>query len=190
MPIVTRRSGSAATAQLWKSCVCKHSRVRVPPPPHMTLWKLPPIIKIYEALGCVADGRIEVDGNSAKVHSSSGNKYYIVSYDPNTSAIMCNDNGSFWQGYLGYPAISYLLKNGVIPYTASLANLLRDIAWKDVNTKFKNDWDKTEKYCQSIVMERGGDLPALLKEIESIYNYLKANPFSLLGKKTKPPSGY
>ncbi|MFZ1075166.1 MAG: hypothetical protein WAN50_02225 [Minisyncoccia bacterium] len=35
-------------------------------------WKKPPVIKIYEALGAVADGRIEVDGNAAKVYSSSG----------------------------------------------------------------------------------------------------------------------
>jgi hypothetical protein len=40
----------------------------------MTFWKLPPIIKVYEALGCIADGRIHVDGDSAKVYSSSGNK--------------------------------------------------------------------------------------------------------------------
>jgi hypothetical protein len=30
-------------------------------------WKEPPIIKIYEALGAVADDRVEVEGNSAKV---------------------------------------------------------------------------------------------------------------------------
>jgi len=45
-------------------------------------WKHPPIIKIYEALGSVADGRVEVSGNTAKVFSSSGNKFYVVSYDP------------------------------------------------------------------------------------------------------------
>jgi len=34
-------------------------------------WKHPPIIKIYEALGSVADGRLKLDGNFAKVYSSS-----------------------------------------------------------------------------------------------------------------------
>ena len=106
----------------------------------MSFWKQPPFIKVYEALGAIADDRIKIDGNSAKVYSSSGNKFYTVSYDPAGSSIMCNDNGSYWAGYLGYPAIAYLLKIGVIPFDLSLANLLKDIAWKDINQDFKNDF--------------------------------------------------
>ncbi|MFA6602048.1 MAG: hypothetical protein WCT02_04295 [Candidatus Paceibacterota bacterium] len=64
-------------------------------------WKLPPPVKIYEALGSVADGRLEMLGNSARVYSSSRNKFYEVIFDPETKSIMANDNGSFWQGYLG-----------------------------------------------------------------------------------------
>jgi hypothetical protein len=156
----------------------------------MTFWKLPPIIKVYEALGCVADGRIHVDRNTAKVYSSSGNKFHTVTYDPVTNSIMCNDNGSYWAGYLGYPAIAYFLATGVIPYSSDLAGLLKDIAWKDVNQKFKNDWSKTEKYCQDLVLERDGNLSALIAEITRIHEYLAEHPLSLLSAKTKPPSGY
>jgi len=156
----------------------------------MSIWKLPPTIKVYEALGAIADNRIVVEGNTAKVYSSSGNKYYDVVYNPDTTAIMCNDNGSYWAGYLGYPAIVFLLKIGVIPYNPDLANLLKDIAWKDINQNFKNDFAKTEVYCQKLVQERGGDLPALLAETENIHNYLKTHSYPLLGTKTKPPSGY
>lgn len=156
----------------------------------MTTWKLPPIIKIYEALGAIADDRIKIEGNIAKVYSSSGNKYYTVTYDPSSNAIMCNDNGSFWQGYLGYPAIAYLLKTGVIPYKQESADILRDIKWKDINQDFKNDFAKTEKYCQDLVVERDGNLPLLLADISSIHKYLVDHPVSLLGPKTKPPSGY
>lgn len=156
----------------------------------MTLWKLPPIIKVYEALGSIADKRLEIDGNNAKVYSSSGNKHYTVTYDPDTNSIMCNDNGSFWQGYLGYPAIAYLMQAGIIPYSPNLAELLKDIKWKDINTEFKNDWDKTAKYCEDLVLQRGGDLPALLSEISRIHKYLEDQPLSILGKKTKPPTGY
>lgn len=156
----------------------------------MTIWKQPPIIKVYEALGAVADGRIKVDGNSAKVYSSSGNKFYTVSYDPTTSSIMCNDNGSYWAGYLGYPAIAFLLVKEVIPYDDSSAQILKDIKWKDINQDFKNDFSKTEKYCQDLVITRDGDLNALLKDIDQIYTYLSSHDFPLLGKKTLPPSGY
>ncbi len=157
---------------------------------NMTLWKLPPIIKVYEALGSLADNRLEIEGNTAKVYSSSGNKFYTVSYDPDTNSIMCNDNGSFWQGYLGYPAIAYLLLSGRISYSPKLAELLKDIKWKDINTEFKNDWDKTVKYCNDLVTERGGDLSALLGEVSQIHKYVQDHPYNLLGKKTKPPTGY
>lgn len=156
----------------------------------MTLWQLPPIIKVYEALGCIADGRITVSGNTAKVYSSSGNKFYTVSYDPDIKSIMCNDNGSYWQGYLGYPAIAYLLKAGIIPYSPSSADILKDIMWKNLNQTFKNDFTKTEKYCQDLVLTRDGNLPALLADITQIHKYLEDQPLSLLGSKTKPPSGY
>lgn len=156
----------------------------------MAFWKLPPIIKVYEALGAIADNRLQTKGNTSQVCSSSGNKFYVVTYDPITSSIMCNDNGSYWQGYLGYPAIAYLLTIGIIPYSPTHAQLLKDIPWKDVNTQFKNDWVKTEQYYQDLVVARGGDLPALSIEITHIHNHLAEHPFSLLGPKTKPPSGY
>lgn len=156
----------------------------------MTYWKLPPIIKVYEALGCIADGRIKIDDNNAKVYSSSGNKFYTVTYDPKANSIMCNDNGSYWAGYLGYPAIAFLLAKGVIPYTPNLADLLKDIAWKDINQGFKNDFTKTEKYCQNLIISRGGNLPSLLEEIQTIHQFLGDHPFQLLGSKTKPPTVY
>lgn len=156
----------------------------------MTNWAHPPIIKVYEALGALADNRIEVDGNTAKVASSSGNKYYTITYDPKTNSIMCNDNGSYWQGYLGYPAIAYLLKTGVILYDPELATLLKDIKWKDINQSFKNDFVKTEKYCKNLVVERSGNLPTLMDEITRIHQWLTDHPLALLGTKTKPPSGY
>lgn len=156
----------------------------------MPYWKIPPKIKIYEALGSLADRRVQLDGNSAKVYSSSGNKYYTVSYDAESNSIMCNDNGSYWQGYLGYPAICFLLAKGIITYSESVAILLKDIKWKDVNTKFKNDWDRTEKYADDIVVSRGGNLDKLKSEIDRIYDVIKNSKYSLLGPKTKPPTGY
>jgi hypothetical protein len=156
----------------------------------MTIWKQPPIIKVYEALGSVADGRIALDGNTAKIYSSSGNKFYEVTYDPNTSSIMCNDNGSYWAGYLGYPAIAFLLIKGIVPYDDSSAQILKDIKWKDINQDFKNDFSKTEKYCQELVISRDGDLNALLEDINRIYEHITTHPYNLLGTKTKPPSGY
>jgi len=60
----------------------------------------PPLIKIYEALGAIADQRIELIQGlfvEAKVYSSSREKYYTVTYDAANKAIMLNDNGSYWK---------------------------------------------------------------------------------------------
>ena len=151
-------------------------------------WKHPPVIKIYEALGSVADNRLEVSGNAAKVYSSSGNKFYEIAYDAAKNAIMANDNGSYWKGYLGYPAIAFLLKAGLLNFRPDMANLLRGIKWKDVNQKFKNDFGKTLEYIE-------GSLKPIDKKALSIYvrevdrQIIELN-LNLLGTKTTPPEGY
>jgi hypothetical protein len=153
-------------------------------------WKLPPKIKVYEALGCIADGRMEVEGNMAKVYSSSRGKFYTVTYDPKRQAIMANDNGSYWQGYLGYPSIAFLMHVGAIRFDHSYADALKDIAWKDINTKFKNDFDKTAEYIHEVLREKGISVEDFLKEVDGIVNQIRALDLSLLGKRTKPPTGY
>lgn len=153
-------------------------------------WKLPPKIKVYEALGCIADGRMEVEGNTAKVYSSSRGKFYTVTYDPKARAIMANDNGSYWQGYLGYPAIAFLMHISEIEFDWTYAEALRGIAWKDINTKFKNDFDKTTEHIHEILKERGVSVEMFLEEVDGIMKRTEELDLSLLGKKTKPPSGY
>ncbi|MBI5220265.1 MAG: hypothetical protein HY978_00305 [Candidatus Liptonbacteria bacterium] len=151
-------------------------------------WKMPPKIKIYEALGCIADGRITVTGNTATVRSSNGRKTYTVAYDPEQNAIMANDNGSYWQGYLGYPAIAFLLKQGVIPYRPQIAVVLAGIPWKEINTRFKNDHTRTEAY----VLERAGQLGispiAIREEIDRILAALAKLELQILGRKVRPPA--
>ena len=151
-------------------------------------WKQPPIIKVYEALGAVADGRVEVAGNTAKVYSSTRNKYYDVAYDPEAQAIMTNDNGSYWKGYLGYPAIAFLMQIGVLSYDEKVGELLKGIAWKDINQKFKNDFDKTLAYILADKSE--ADKQALTSFAGQVDGEIKKLNLSLLGKKTIPPDGY
>ena len=151
-------------------------------------WKHPPIIKVYEALGAIADGRVEVKGTTAKVYSSSGNKFYDVRYDPAKKAIMTNDNGSYFKGYLGYPAIAFLMLSGEVAYSHVSAQLLKGIAWKDINQQFKNDFDKTLDF---ILASKTQEQRAVLeREVEKIDARIKELDHSLLGKKVKPPVGY
>lgn len=153
-------------------------------------WKLPPKIKIYEALGAIGDGRIEISGNTGKVYSSSGHKFYNVEFDPKQNAIMSNDNGSYWQGYLGYPAIAYLMKTGIIKFNPVYSQALKGIVWKDLNTQFKNDFAKTTELIHELIQEKGTALDDFLKEVDSIFRQIEKLDLSILGSKTKPPEGY
>ncbi len=151
-------------------------------------WKQTPIAKIYEALGCVADGRVEVSGDTSKVFSSSGGKFYTVTYDPVSQAIMVNDNGSFWGGYLGYPAVAYLMIVGELSYSPKIAAELKGIAWKDINQKFKNDFDKAVEF---ILSSKPLEIKeAIEAEVNKIYGQLTAKSYNLLGRKMRPPAGY
>jgi hypothetical protein len=151
-------------------------------------WKQPPIIKIYEALGTVADDRVEISGNTAKVYSSSRNKFYNVGFDLEQKAIMANDNGSYWKGYLGYPAIAFLMKIGVLSFDEKLASLLKGIAWKDINQKFKNDFGKT---LEHILSSKSEEEKEILEEfVNKVNEEIKSLNLSYLGKKTLPPEGY
>jgi len=151
-------------------------------------WLHPPITKIYEALGSVADGRVEASGNTGKVYSSTGNKHYDISYDAEAGEIMANDNGSYWKGYLGYPAIAFLMKRGTLSYDGKLGLLLKGVAWKDINQQFKNDFDRALEFILSTKSdEERASLTAFVAKVDQ---EIVALDLSLLGKKTKPPEGY
>lgn len=151
-------------------------------------WKNPPLVKVYEALGTVADGRVEVSGNTGKVYSSSGNKYYDILYDPKKKQIMSNDNASYWQKYLGYPSIAFLMKTKVLSYDAKLGGLLKGVAWKDINQKFKNNFDKA---LESIISSKTEEeKQELLDFCTKVYGEIIKLNLGMLGKRTLPPAGY
>jgi len=104
---------------------------------------MPPRIKILEALGTIADKRIELKGNLAKVKSSTHEKVYAVTFD-GKNCITSNDDGSYYKGYLGYPSISFLMLKGILPYDEKIANALKGTKWKELNEKLK-DYYKVEQ---------------------------------------------
>jgi hypothetical protein len=155
----------------------------------MTMWKEPPIIKIYEALGAVGDERVEIAGNQAVVWSSMRKKYYDVSYDSDENALMANDNGSYWQGYLGYPGIAYLMLRGEISYDRKLATYLSGFDWKAIATAHKNDWDAV---CEQVRDEMKSRYPELDLawfdlQLSGIMLAIRELGIHVLGKKTRPP---
>lgn len=152
----------------------------------MQQWKIPPVIKVYEALGAIVDGRVKiVDENRATVASSDGTKVYDVFWDFEKGAIRANDNGSYWIGYLGYPSIAILMMKEKLSFDMGIAHLFLGIPWKIMNKKHKNDFEKTMKdIFKEMTLERRGATEAfgqkVLKEIVVMR-------FEKLGKRVKPP---
>jgi hypothetical protein len=130
--------------------------------------KIPPRIKILEALGSIADKRIIVlDEKRAKVISSEKNKEYFVYLDLEKNVVFSNDNGTKLKGYIGYPIIAFLMIKGILPFDERIANALSQIPWKRLNEKYKN-YSIVEKIVKDIVKKRGIETNFLENFVEEV----------------------
>lgn len=137
-------------------------------------WKMPPRIKIYEALGSIADGRVHaISDSEALVISSDGSRRYHVRMVGD--AISSDDNGSVYRGYLGYPAIAFLMLKGIVPFDERVANMLKGIPWRELNERFKR-YDLVEQY----VLDRVPDPDAMRRFVDEVYAFLKTHRFRKL----------
>lgn len=153
-------------------------------------WKLTPKVKVYEAMGCVADSRVELVGDGAKVYSSSRGKYYTVNYDPKTKAIMLNDNASYWVGYLGYPAVAFLLAARELDFDRGAADILKGIPWKEINKKHQDDFEEALEEIKNDIIKNGGNWNRVAAAASHIYEQLQQRSYHHLGSRMKPPAGY
>jgi hypothetical protein len=152
---------------------------------------MPPPIKVYEAIGAIGDGRVRaVDDNDAPrawdVGSSDGAKTYRVELSADGREINSNDNASYWQGYLGYPAIAVLMTRGTLSASAAATRALAGIPWKELNRRFKNDYTRTTAEVARIVKERGAGFDAIRAEAGAILEALAALGLER-GARRRPP---
>jgi len=157
----------------------------------MPPWKMPPPIKVYEAIGAIGDGRVRVADNDPAptawtVVSSDGTKTYQVEISADGREVSSNDNASYWQGYLGYPAIAVLIGRGMLRASAEATRALAGIPWKELNRRFKNDYARTTAEVARIVGEREGDFDAIRAEAASILDALAALGLER-GARRRPP---
>jgi hypothetical protein len=130
--------------------------------------KIPPRIKVLEALGSIADRRIIVlDEKRAKVISSEKDREYFVYLDLEKNVAFSNDNGTKLKGYIGYPIIAFLMIKRVLPFDEKIANALSQIPWKKLNEKYKN-YSIVEKIVKDNAKKRGIEINLLEKFIEEV----------------------
>lgn len=153
-----------------------------------TYWKTPPIAKVYEALSAIADDRIIMHENSATVFSSTHEKSYTVLWSPERDAFTSNDNGSYWQGYLGYPILCVLMIKKIVPYDATIAEQLSGIEWKKINDKFRGDYDKGISEALTNLESRGINIDNIKKEVERIYSKLQSLRLTHVPVQSRPPT--
>ena len=154
--------------------------------------KLPShILKRYEALGCVADGRIELwvldeDIITAKVTSSDGTKIYDVSYLQSDQMIMSNDNTSYRKEEFWYPALALLLFLDVLDYQDKYGTMLIDIPRKRLNTQNNNNRDITQYQVDEKLKMLWYDLNNLYIYCDSLVEKLQLLDLTMLWEKQTP----
>lgn len=136
------------------------------------LWKLPPIEKIPEAYGAIADGRVTMKDSAADVVSSDGTKTYHVRWNGNLYS--SDDNGSKWQGYTGYPVVAVLLLQGRLPLNQDVMALFKGIPWKELNKKHKNKYAEALAEVLEDIRANGGDPDRVRREMQTVYSALEA----------------
>lgn len=151
-------------------------------------WEIPPVVKAYEALGAVGDGRVRIrDVTRAVVTSSSGNKNYQVETSADGREISSNDNASYWRGYLGYPAIAVLIERGLYRAPANVTDALAGIPWQEINRRNRNNYAKTLAEVDKLIEENGHDPDAVHSEAEALLDWLKKLK-PRRGTRRRPPS--
>lgn len=136
--------------------------------------RLPPAIKILEALSAIGDGRVVVlDDKRAKVYSSDGSRVYRVYVDTQQGIAYSDDNGTKYRRYIGYPIIAFLMIRGVLPFDEKLANVLKGIPWRKLNETLRS-YAAVERIVKEIVKSRGVEPEVLDSFVSKVMNSLRS----------------
>lgn len=131
---------------------------------------MPPPIKVLEAAGAIGDGRVTVLSDSgstvkARVSSSAGDKTYTVAVRPVGDRVIyaySDDNGTRYRRYIGYPIISVLILQGLLPRDQEVERALAGIPWSKWNKAYKS---------YSLTMRKALDYASRLVEPTRVEEY-------------------
>lgn len=127
--------------------------------------------KVHEAFSAIADGRVKFDSDRAEVISSDRKKLYTVTWEGNLYT--SNDNGSYWQGYAGYPMIAVFMLQGRLPLDRQIAGYFKGINWTELNARYKAKYDKAVAEVMERLRAEGVDTDRVDAEVCRVYDTLK-----------------
>lgn len=146
---------------------------------------------VYEALSAIADGRVKkVSDRMWQVFSSVGNKYYTILYDSALNAIMSNDNKAYYVGEISYPMVAVFMGSEEISFDKNILENFKQIKWKVINQKNKNDYMKSVEQILQNLSDNGIDVVHIKEEVKKILEQVTSRELSHLGKRILPPSTF
>lgn len=140
--------------------------------------KKPPLSKIYEALSAVADNRVEMEADRAVVLSSDQTKRYTVKFLEN--GYSSNDNATLWQHYPGYPILAVMILQGKLKIQADRLTWFQAVNWKQLNTKFKNHYDRAiaeflEPFPEAVRGQIQDEVQSVFQQLDRMELTIKGN---------------
>lgn len=145
----------------------------------MNAKKMPPLEKVFEAWTAIDDNRIVLHEDYATMTSSDDSKKYTIRWDGNI--YVSDDNATFWRGYPGYPVLAVLMLQGKLPFDREEAEKWKNVNWKAINTKYKNNYAAAVK---EVASERSIDLETAEKAAAEVMTALET--LDIIIKRTLP----
>lgn len=142
----------------------------------MTERKLPPKVKIIEALSAVADERIIFEDLLSKEwkcnSASSPWKAYRILYNEKENTISSNDSLSINQWFLWYPAIAFLLKTWKLKYDERILEMMKDINRVDIKEKVRKDYESMFRLILWNLHMQWFNVDYFISQVDYIYNQI------------------
>lgn len=138
--------------------------------------KLPPKVKIIEALSAVADERITIEDLLSKEwkcnSSSTPWKVYKIIYNEKENQIFSNDSWSVNQWFLWYPSIAFLLKIWKLKYDESILEMVKDTDWIKIKWLVHKDYESSYRLILWNLHMEWFNVDYFISQVEYIYNQI------------------
>ena len=91
-----------------------------------------------------------------------------------------NDNATLWQHYPGYPILAVMMIQGQLKIHEERLSWFRAANWKQLNTKYKNQYDKAiaeflEPFSEAVRSQIEDEVKCLFHQLKSMELTIKGN---------------